>query len=488
MGHAINGNGAVGTQPVPLHIDGREVHTESDHAVISPRSDSELWKFSSASVEDATKAIAAAEKAFPGWAKVKPATKRDIFFKAATIFESRAEELATYMAEETGAEQKFIDFNISATISQIKDIAGRISAIQGFYPTVDAEGRSAVVIKEPYGVVFGIAPWNAPYILGCRAFSYALATGNTVVLKGSELSPRCFHAMVDIFYEAGLPSGCLNLLFVKPSDAAEVTTSIIAHPSILKVNFTGSTRVGSAVAATAGKYLKPVLMELGGKATAIVLEDADIQKAALGCALGAFLHAGQVCMATERIAVHSSIRDKFVEAFKATIDSVFPPDLPPAHLISAESVERVRKLVANAREKGAEHLHGPEDHTSSERTAKLRPIVLGKVDENMELYHGESFGPVVSLFTFDTVEEAIKLANDTEYGLAGAVFTENLGVGLRVAKAYTTGAVHINSMSIHDEASLPHGGVKQSGFGRFNGTQGLDEFLRTKVITWEDSL
>ncbi|THZ45071.1 salicylaldehyde dehydrogenase [Aureobasidium pullulans] len=471
---------------VPLHIDGEEITTGQLHPVTNPTTDAKIWHISSASVQDAKKAIEAAQNAFPGWASTKPHARRDIFLRAAQIFETRAEQLRHYMKEETGAEAKFVEFNIQATISQIKDLAGRISGIQGSLPTVDAEGRSAMVLKEPYGVVFGIAPWNAPYILGCRAFSYALAAGNTVVLKGSELSPKCFHALVDIFYQAGLPRGCLNLLFVAPKDAAEVTTSIIAHPKVLKINFTGSGRVGSIIAATAGKYLKPVLMELGGKATAIVLEDADIEKAALGCALGAFLHSGQVCMATERIAVHRSIEDNFIEAFKATIDAVFPPSLPAMTLINPQSASKVRGLIDNAVENGAAHIHGPTAQDASAPSTSLRPVVLGKVDPKMDLHYEESFGPVVSLYSFDTLEEALVLANDTEYGLAGAVFTENLGTGLKVAKAYATGAVHINSMSIHDEPSLPHGGVKQSGFGRFNGNQGLEEFLRTKVVTWED--
>lgn len=191
-------------------------------------------------------------------------------------------------------------------------------------------------------------------------------------------------------------------------------------------------------------------------------------------------------MATERIAVHRSIEDKFIKAFKTTIDAVFPPSLPAMTLINTQSASKVRGLIENAVKNGAKHIHGPEIQDDSAPSTSLRPVVLGKVDPNMDLYHEESFGPVVSVYTFETLEQALILANDTEYGLAGAVFTEDLATGLKVAKAYATGAVHINSMSIHDEPSLPHGGVKQSGFGRFNGNQGLEEFLRTKVVTWED--
>ncbi|KAH8591252.1 Aldehyde/histidinol dehydrogenase [Bisporella sp. PMI_857] len=479
-------NSSDNSDTVSLFVNGLPVATQSVFSVVNPNTGTEIWKASSATVEDAAKSVSAAKAAFPSWSKTKPAVRRDIFLKAASIMEARKEELASYMKDETGAGPEFIEFNISAAVSQLKDLAGRISGIQGFFPTVDEDGRSGLVLREPYGVILGIAPWNAPYILGCRAFSYALAAGNTAVLKGSELSPKCFHALVEIFHEAGLPVGCLNLLFTKPRDAADVTTALISNPAIAKINFTGSTSVGTIIAATAGKYLKPVLMELGGKSTAIVLKDADIKKAALGCTLGSFLNSGQVCMGTERIMVHSSIADDFVKTLKSTIDAVFPPSMPAPTLISTSSLQRVQKLVSDAVRKGASTLHGTADFKSLGRDSSFRPTVLSKVNSNMDLHYTESFGPVVSLYTFDTEEEALALANDTEYGLAGAVFTENLAAGLRIAKKYETGAVHINSMSIHDEASLPHGGMKKSGFGRFNGSQGLDEFLRTKVITWED--
>ncbi|KAL5585713.1 hypothetical protein FOVSG1_013405 [Fusarium oxysporum f. sp. vasinfectum] len=506
MAHSTALNGLDRIHTIPLFVNGQPVATETTFSIVNPGTGKEIWRASNASVEDANKAVASAKAAFPSWSKTKPVVRRDVFLRAASILETRKDELASYMAEETGAETKFIDFNISTTASQLRDIAGRISGIQGSFPTIDEEGRSALVLKEPYGVILGISPWyihfmsqnfpplritdttdrNAPYILGCRAFSYALAAGNTTVLKGSELTPRCFHALVDVFHEAGLPAGCLNLLFTRPQDAAEITTCLITNRAVAKINFTGSDRVGSLIASTAGMHLKPVLLELGGKATAIVLKDADIKKAALGCTLGAFLHSGQVCMGTERVIVHSSIADEFIETLQTTVDAVFPPSMPAPTMISRASVERVHSLVRDAVGKGASILHGPVDLHSEQSTNGFRPTVVGNVNPLMDLHYTESFGPVVSLYTFDTEKEALAIANDTQYGLAGAIFTENLAAGLRIAKGYETGAVHINNMSIHDEASLPHGGVKKSGFGRFNSNQGLDEFLRTKIVTWED--
>jgi len=281
-----------------------------------------------------------------------------------------------------------------------------------------------------------------------------------------------------------LPPGALNVLYHRPQDAAEVTTALIEHTAVKKINFTGSTLVGSIIAGQAGKNLKPVLMELGGKASAIVCEDADLKKAGTQCALGAFLHSGQICMSTERILVHSSIIKPFRTALQGSIDAIFPSHTP-AVLIASAGVEKNKRLIADAVSKGANVVHGDHKIEESSKT-RMAPIVVEGVKEGMDLFHTESFGPSVSLIPFETEEEAIKLANDTEYGLSGAVFTESLGRGLRIAKQIETGAVHINSMSVHDEPNLPHGGAKKSGWGRFNSKWGLEEFLRTKTITYQD--
>ena len=281
---------------------------------------------------------------------------------------------------------------------------------------------------------------NAPYILGIRAAAYALATGNTCVLRGPELSPRCYWAIGRVFAEAGLPAGCLNVIIPRTQDAPAVTTALIEHPAIKKINFTGSTVVGAIIAAAAGKNLKPVLMELGGKASAIVLKDADLNKAALGCALGAFFHSGQVCMATERILVHSSIIDSFKVALGDAISKIHPASGPAPVLIASAGVSKNKSLVTQALSSGAKLVHGDHpDSTSETSNHFMRPIVVEGVKKDHDIYYQESFGPTVSLFPFETEEEAVEVANDTEYGLAAAVFTEDLGSGLRVAKGIESG-------------------------------------------------
>ncbi|EFY86960.1 aldehyde dehydrogenase, putative [Metarhizium acridum CQMa 102] len=399
----------------------------------------------------------------------------------------RRKELGEYLNQEIGANQGYQDFIIGLSIEGLKDTAGRIAgACQGWVPESVHEGMKAMVLKRPYGVNLGIAPWNAPYHLGFRSVTFPLATGNTAILKGAEFSPRCYWAIADIFREASLPDGVLNLLFHRPDHAAAVTESLIAHPHVKKINFTGSTKVGSILAASAGRHLKPCLMELGGKANAIVLKDADLEKAAVQCATGAFMNAGQICMSTERILVHASVVRDFEPILKRTINDIFGSTLATPTLVTSASAARNRALVQDAISKGATSLDICSADLGEMVETKMRPVVLTNVDKSMELYGGESFGPSVSLYSFDSEEEAIELANDTEYGLAASVFTENLGSGFRIAERLESGAVHINSMTVHDEYSLPHGGVKKSGWGRFNGYQGLNEFLYCKTVTWMD--
>jgi acyl-CoA reductase-like NAD-dependent aldehyde dehydrogenase len=322
---------------------------------------------------------------------------------------------------------------------------------------------------------------NAPYILGFRSVAYAIAAGNTAILKASELSPRCFWAIGDVFREAGLPDGVLNVIAYKPSDAAAVTKALIEDPRVKKLNFTGSTMVGRIIAKLAGENLKPILLELGGKAPAIVWEDADLAAAAHECALGAFLHSGQICMSTERIIVHKNIVSKFEEEMKAAVKQIFPE---AGVLISKVGVEKNRRLLRDALSKGATLVNGNVETQESTET-RMSPIVVKGITKEMDLYNTESFGPTVSMFVVETEEEALELANDTEYGLSSSIFTEDLRRGLRMAKQIDTGAVHINGMTVHDEPALPHGGVKNSGYGRF-GNVGLDEWVKTKTITFKN--
>lgn len=433
--------------PLPLYIDGQEVTTEAVFDVVNPATGDKVWSSHGATKKEAVDAVDAAQRAFKSWRKTKPAEVRKIFLKAADIMEARADELKSYMMQETGAMDMFSNFNVFTTVEVFRSVAGLVSNIHGAIPQTQTPGTGAFVFKEPFGVIYGMAPWNAPYILGSRAWLYAIAAGNTAVFKGSELSPRCAWVFGSIMQEAGLPAGVLNIIYHRPQDAVAVTNTIIEHPAVKKINFTGSTGVGSLISSKAGKELKPVLMELGGKASAIVCADADLEKAAFQCALGSFFHAGQICMSTERILVHRDVLEKFGEALKAATEKVYASSGEAPVLVAKAGVQKNQALREDAEKKGAKVLYG-DVGAKEESDFRLRPMIVSDVTKEMDIFYTESFGPTVSLIAVDSDEHAVEIANDTEYGLSGAVFTENLGRGLRIAREVESGAIHINSMSV----------------------------------------
>ncbi|KIX06193.1 uncharacterized protein Z518_04167 [Rhinocladiella mackenziei CBS 650.93] len=482
---------------IPMWLDGREISTSNAFDVISPVTHEVLYQAAAASEDDVDAAIRSCEQAFRSWSKTKPHFRRDIFLRAAQIFAARKDECCQTLRQETGTGKPFFEVTFHQAIEMCKDVAGLIQTIAGQAPIVAEEGKSAIVYREPLGVVLGIAPWNAPFVLGLRACIQPLACGNTVILKGPELSPRTFWLIASVLHEAGLPAGCLNTIYHRPgADAAMITNALISSPVVKKVSFTGSTAVGALIAGLAGKHLKPVLLELGGKAPAIVCENADIVKAAEACALGAFLHSGQICMSTERILVHKQISTAFIEALKRVMEETFGNGKNPPILISQAAVAKNKALVCDAVAKGAQTLYDRDIKSASTTTTggangdesnnEMYPVIVGGVRPEMDIYHNESFGPTVSLIEFDNDPEAIEIANDTEYGLTSAVFTKDLQRGLRIARQISAGAVHINGMTVHDETNLPHGGVKKSGFGRNNTLEGLNEWVQTKTVTWMD--
>ena len=439
----------------PLLISNKPYTTSSWFPVYTPSTGSLIHYFSSASIIDAEEAVNVAQKAFSSWRAVSPSKKRNIFLKTADIMDSRREELQTYMIQETGAGPGWAAFNLDLASDILRDVAGRISSIVGSIPATTQEGTSALVYKEPYGAVLAVAPWNAPYILGVRAVAYPLAAGNTAILKAPELSPACSYAIVSCFHQAGLPEGVLNLVAHKSTEAATITKHLIEHDGIKKVNFTGSTNVGRIIATLAGQNLKPVLLELGGKAPAIVLDDADLELAATECAVGAFLHAGQICMSTERVIVHEKVAAAFELQFTKAVAEFAPDDQVAGCLINKAGVEKNRRLLDDATSKGAEIIYG--DPTNGQG-ARMRPVIVKGTTKGMDLFYTESFGPTTSFLVVQNDEEALQMANDTEYGLSAAVFTQNLARGLRFARDLESAAVHINGMTVHDETSLPHGG------------------------------
>ncbi|KAH8656288.1 Aldehyde/histidinol dehydrogenase [Ilyonectria robusta] len=479
---AGDGGAPVHRDDVPLVIDGNEVFSDDTFDVVNPSTGAVVHKSSNANVSHAQAAAQAGERAFESWSQMTPAQRRNIFLAAAIIVEKRSPELKEYMMQETGSDEGWAEFNLYLAKECLLDCASRITAIEGRIPSPNDPTTGALIVKEPYGVVLAIAPWNAPYALGFRAVVWAIAAGNTAVFKGSELSPRSLWSVASVLQEAGLPSGVINFITCNPQNAPEVTKTLISNPIIKKINFTGSTAVGRTIAEWAGANLKPLLLELGGKAPAIVCQDADLDVAAKQCALGAFMYAGQICMSTERILVHKSIRRELEEKLGEWTDKLFVSQSDSPVLIADRAVAKNRHLVLDALARGASLVSGDIDATESTKT-RLRPIIISNVKPDMDIYLTESFGPTVSIIEFETEEDALAIANDTEYGLSSAIFSRDLRRALRLAKKIETGAVHINRMTVHDESALPHGGAKSSGFGRFNA--GMEEWVRTKNITYD---
>ncbi|KAJ5630395.1 uncharacterized protein N7484_010495 [Penicillium longicatenatum] len=478
----------MATVSVPLLINGKEEFLPETFDVVSPYTNQPCWTAAAATPQDAIRAVEAADAAFPAWSQTKPTVRRDILFKTADLLEERLTTNAEYMRTEMGADVGASEgFVIPLAIRMLRDIASRITSICGSAPIVETEGQSAIVFKEAMGVILGIVPWNAPYVFGIRSAACALAAGNTTILKASELTPRCYWAIGRAFQDAGLPAGCLNVLSCRPQDAPEVVNAMIEHPAVRKVNFTGSTAVGRKIARACGQNLKPCLMELGGKNSSIVCADADMKVAVQGVLAGSFLNSGQICMATDRILVHSSIAPAFIKALKTALDAGAGADSLPPTLVNTASKTRVEALISSAVAAGAHFISGSaEPKVPSDCGVRMAPSILGGIKEDMPLWQEESFASVAACMVFESEDDAIRLANGSGYGLSASVFTEDLRKGLAMAKRIQSGAVHINSMTIHDEPVLPHGGVKNSGWGRFNAAEGLNEFLVTKSVTWMD--
>jgi acyl-CoA reductase-like NAD-dependent aldehyde dehydrogenase len=437
--------------------------------------------------EDARAAVEAAQAAFAEWSASAPAVRRAILSKAADLLMERQEEIAGIVTEETGGVFGWGMFNVQLAAGMLREAAAQAYGLVGDVIPSDVPGKLAMGVRAPAGVVVAIAPWNAPVILATRAVATPLAYANTVVLKASEICPRTHAAVVRALQDAGLPPGVINLITNDPADAAAVVDELIAHPATRRINFTGSTKVGRIIAETAGRHLKRVLLELGGKAPIVVLRDADLDRAASAASFGAFFHQGQICMSTERIVAERPVADalarKLAERARALpIGDPREPTTAIGPLVNQAAVERVSGLVRDAIEKGATALSGGEPQGPC-----FPPTVLSGVTPDMRLYAEESFGPVVTVIAVDGPDEAVKVANDTEYGLSAAVFSENVPAALELAQRIESGICHVNDTTVHDEPQMPFGGVKASGFGRFGGRAALEEFTELRWITVQDT-
>lgn len=438
-----------------------------------------------ATPDDARAAVDAAAQAFPAWAALGPGERRALLMRASQALAAKGEAIAAAMAAETGASGLWAGFNVHLAADMLLEAAALTTQISGQIIPSNIPGSVAMAVRQPAGVVLGIAPWNAPVILAVRAIATPLACGNTVVLKGSELCPATHGLVIEALQDAGLPAGVVNFVTNAPADAAAVVEAMIAHPAVRRVNFTGSTRVGRIIGQTAAQHLKPAILELGGKAPFIVLDDADIPAAVAGCTFGAFANSGQICMSTERIIVDAQIADDFVARLTARAQALplGDPRQGPVVLgsvVDMHTVHRANTLIDDALAKGARLLCG------GKASSTLMPAtLLDHVTADMDIFREETFAPVKAIVRVRGVEQAIAVANDNEFGLSSAVYGRDTARAWQVAARLETGICHINGPTVHDEAQMPFGGVKASGYGRFGGQAGIDAFTETRWITMQ---
>jgi len=438
-----------------------------------------------ATVADAKAACDAAQAAFPKWSAMGPSARRKILNKAADILEARTPDFITLVSGETGGSPGWGGFNCFLAAGMLREAASITTQVTGQTIPTDKPGQLSMALRTPAGVVLGIAPWNAPVILGVRSIATPLAVGNTVVMKASEICPGVQALIGECLMEAGAPEGAVNVITHAPADAPRIVEALIAHPAVRRVNFTGSTRVGKIIGELSARHLKPAVLELGGKAPLLVLDDANLDEAVNGAAFGAFMHQGQICMSTERVVVDETVADSFVAKFAAKASSLPAGDprggnVVLGSLVSVEAAEKVERLIQDAVGKGAKLVAGGKREGSI-----MEATVLDHVKPHMDIYYEESFGPVAAVIRAKGDDALVEIANDTEYGLSSAVYSQDINRAVSVAQRIQAGICHINGSTVADEPQIPFGGVKASGYGRFGGPWGIAEFTDTKWLTIE---
>jgi vanillin dehydrogenase len=475
----------AGCYTADLLIAGRSLPSRSGRRFTrtNPCSADIVTNAAAACEDDVDAAACSAAAAFPYWSRTSPQQRSSVLEQAALLLAARADEFARVMLQETGATLQWCHFNIEMAVRVLTEAASCAGEVARPDLTVLQAGSGSLAIRQPAGVCLAIAPWNAPILLAVRSFAYAIGWGNTVVLKTSELCPATQRLLGDVMQDAGLQAGVLNILSNAPEDARRIVGALIAHPVIRRINFTGSTRVGRTIAEMAARHLKRCLLELGGKAPLIVLADADLDAAADAAVYGAFFNQGQICISTERIIVEHAVADTFLARMVERTRLLKAGDpaighMPLGALISAESGRRLANLIEDATARGATVSVGGGVYD-----VMMDATIVEGVTSSMRLYREESFGPIAAVVRVADAEEAITVANDCEYGLSGAVFSQDIERAVDVALRVETGIMHINGATVADDPSMPFGGVKASGYGRFGGISALDEFTELRWIT-----
>ncbi len=445
-----------------------------------------VWsKAPDATRDDARAAIDAAAAAQPGWAALPFTERARLLLKVAEVLEAWRAEFVGALTSECGGWIRKGLFETGYAPGVY-----RAAAAAAYFPSGESMPsdhlKTSIVERQPLGVVSVISPWNVPLLLSSRGMGVALAVGNAIVLKPSEETPVTGGLMIaEAFEEAGFPPGVLNVVTCSRENVAEVGDELVANPKVKAVSFTGSTAVGRSIAGKAGRLLKKACVELGGKDSLIVLDDADLDVAVRAARFGAFFHQGQICMSAEKIIVDRRLEDAFMARFMAATKELKVGDPTKAEnqigpMINETQARKVDARLAQARADGVEiHAGGTRDGLY------FQPTVVTGVTPDMEIFHEEVFGPVANIMFADGEEEAIELANNCRYGLSASVITQDEKRGLAVARRIESGMAHVNDTTIYDEPTIPFGGVKSSGLGRHGGRWSVETFTETRWLTVE---
>ena len=447
-------------------------------------SDDSLWaRIPDATGADTVRAIEAAAKAFPAWSALKFQERADYMLKMAEVIERRAADYAAAAQSEGGGWYGKGIYETKVMPEMLKAAAAMCYAPIGeVLPSLN--GKVSHAVRVPMGVIAVISPWNMPGILATRPFSVPLAMGNTIVLKPSEETPYLgglFFA--EVMEEVGLPPGVFNVVTCSRDTVVEVGDELVDNPTVKGVAFTGSAAVGRRIAAKCGAHLKKACIELGGKDSLIVLEDADMERATSAASFGAFMHQGQICMSVEKVLVQEAVYDTFLKAFvaraaKLKTGNVADKSNVIGPLINDRQAARVKHQLDDAVAKGAKIALG-----GGVRGRFVEPTIVTNVAPDMDIWRDETFGPVAVVVPFRRDSEAIAMNNDTEYGLSSGIITADEHRAMEIAQRLETGMCHVNCSSINDEAHAPFGGSKASGVGRYGGRWSLESFSETRWIT-----
>ena len=470
-----------------MFIGGEWKHSVSGikFPVLNPANGAEWSHVHDANRQDVRAAIDSAALAQPAWAALPFTERANYMLKIADILEARRDDFIAALTAECGGW-------IRKSMFEIGYVPGvyRAAAAAAYLPTGETMPsdhlKVSIVERQPLGVVSVISPWNVPLLLSSRGLAVALAVGNTVVLKPSEETPVTGGLMLaEVFAEAGVPPGVLNVITCSRENVAEVGEEMVTNPAIKAISFTGSTAVGQHIAGQAGGLLKKACVELGGKDSLIILDDADLEIAISTARFGAFFHQGQICMSAEKIIVDRSLEDVFLPRFIEATKQLRVGDPTQVEnqigpMINETQAAKVDARLGQARQDGVTvHLGGFREGLF------YQPTVITGVTPEMEIFHEEVFGPVANIMFADGEDEAIALANNCRYGLSASVITRNEERGLKVARRIESGMAHVNDTTIYDEPTIPFGGMKNSGLGRHGGRWSVETFTDTRWLTVE---